>query len=58
MVLGVSLLRIGMHHLNLGKPGALPWFERAVAAYQRGDRRGRVDPAQLAASLRHDLRSA
>ena len=30
---------------------ALPWFERAVAAKEKGDVHGRVDPASLGTSI-------
>jgi hypothetical protein len=50
--LGASLHRAGDCQAILGKlDEAVCWYERAVAAKERGDVHGRVDPASLAASL-------
>ena len=43
---------VGVAITELGKfVEALPWFERAVAAKEKGDVHGRVDPESLGASL-------
>ena len=43
---------VGNCHFNRGDlPEGLPWFERAVAAKEKGDVDGRVDAASLGTSM-------
>jgi tetratricopeptide (TPR) repeat protein len=51
--LGTSLHIVGYCHANQGQyVEALPWFERAVAAKEKGDVHSRVEPERLGTSLR------
>jgi len=50
--LGVSLHCMGDCYWSLGQLAeALPWYERAVAAKEKGDVHGRVDSESLGVSL-------
>jgi hypothetical protein len=50
--LGTSLHEVGHCHASQGRfAEALPWFEHAIAAAEKGDVHGRVDPERLGRSL-------
>jgi hypothetical protein len=51
--LGKSLHQVGLCLSSVGQDAeALPWYERAVAAKEKGDVHGRIDHASLSISLR------
>ncbi len=60
--LGTSLHQVGYCYASVGKfAEALPWFDRAVAAAEKGDVHGRVDAESLGATheaLDHALKAS